>query len=237
MDLRKIEYLEETKNLIKQAIIEKGGSVSDTDTFRSYAEKISELKTAGENKIAKLFSNQEVELTESDLEGATKINDYQFYQRSYLLSIELPSTVTSIGRNAFTQCSRLRSIKMSENISGTIGTSTFSVCSSLEELFIPSGVKSLSNYAIESCTNLKVIRLGENSQLSSIATGVFSGSLSIELYDFRGLTKIPSSNSDFPVTDNTKMVVPDSLYDGLIVASKFSNIADKIVKASEYVEG
>ena len=39
----KLAYLNETKSLIKQAIIDKGVSISDTDTFRSYADKISQI--------------------------------------------------------------------------------------------------------------------------------------------------------------------------------------------------
>jgi len=40
----KLNYLLETKNLIKDAIREKGVEISDTDTFRSYAEKILSIK-------------------------------------------------------------------------------------------------------------------------------------------------------------------------------------------------
>jgi hypothetical protein len=43
----KLNYLNDTKELIKEALIEKGIEVSDTDTFRSYAEKISEIETGG----------------------------------------------------------------------------------------------------------------------------------------------------------------------------------------------
>ena len=35
-----LDYLNETKDLIKQALIDKEQPVSDTDTFRSYADKI-----------------------------------------------------------------------------------------------------------------------------------------------------------------------------------------------------
>lgn len=41
----KLNYLAETKEAIKDAIINKGAEVSDMDTFRSYAEKIDELPT------------------------------------------------------------------------------------------------------------------------------------------------------------------------------------------------
>lgn len=40
----KINYLEETKNLIKNALLEKGIDVSDDDTFRSYVQKIIDYK-------------------------------------------------------------------------------------------------------------------------------------------------------------------------------------------------
>lgn len=40
----KLAYLNETKSLIKQAIIDKGVSISDTDSFRSYADKITSIE-------------------------------------------------------------------------------------------------------------------------------------------------------------------------------------------------
>lgn len=43
----KLTYLNGTKTAIKNAIINKGVSVSDTDTFRSYASKIESMQTGG----------------------------------------------------------------------------------------------------------------------------------------------------------------------------------------------
>lgn len=43
----KLAYLKDTKNLIKNAIIEKGQDVSDSDTFRSYADKILAIAGGG----------------------------------------------------------------------------------------------------------------------------------------------------------------------------------------------
>lgn len=40
----KLNYLLDTKTAIKNALIEKGASVEDTDTFRSYADKILSLQ-------------------------------------------------------------------------------------------------------------------------------------------------------------------------------------------------
>ena len=43
----KLTYLSGTKDAIKQAIIGKGVEVTDTDTFRSYADKITSIKAGG----------------------------------------------------------------------------------------------------------------------------------------------------------------------------------------------
>lgn len=43
----KLAYLEETKEAIKQSIIAKGVSVSEEDTFRSYADKIETIESGG----------------------------------------------------------------------------------------------------------------------------------------------------------------------------------------------
>lgn len=41
----KLLYLDETKKQLKAALIEKGVEVSDNDTFRSYVNKVIEIKT------------------------------------------------------------------------------------------------------------------------------------------------------------------------------------------------
>lgn len=43
----KVNYLKETKTAIKNAIINKGVNISDTDSFRSYAEKITAIPSTG----------------------------------------------------------------------------------------------------------------------------------------------------------------------------------------------
>lgn len=46
----KLDYLKETKEAIKSALIDKGVEVSNNDTFRSYAEKISNIPSGGESE-------------------------------------------------------------------------------------------------------------------------------------------------------------------------------------------
>lgn len=42
-----LDYIKETKSLIKNAITSKGVTVSDSDTFRSYEQKIDNIPTGG----------------------------------------------------------------------------------------------------------------------------------------------------------------------------------------------
>lgn len=54
----KLNYLRETKELIKQAIIDKGVSVEDTDNFRSYSTKISAISGADPRNTLNVNSNK-----------------------------------------------------------------------------------------------------------------------------------------------------------------------------------
>ena len=47
----KLTYLEGTKSAIKDAIVAKGVAVSDSDTFRSYADKIGLISGGGGGKV------------------------------------------------------------------------------------------------------------------------------------------------------------------------------------------
>lgn len=57
-----LTYLEETKLLLKDAIINKGQNIQDTDTFRSYADKIDQISTlASETADATATANDILE--------------------------------------------------------------------------------------------------------------------------------------------------------------------------------
>lgn len=56
----KLQYLIETKNLIKSAIIDKGQAISDTDTFRSYADKITEIETAPNDAVRDYLALEQI---------------------------------------------------------------------------------------------------------------------------------------------------------------------------------
>lgn len=98
-----------------------------------------------------------------------------------LVTVSLPSTVTSIAQNAFNGCAALKNVTLPSGIKAipygafsgckaltsvnipsgvtSIGGSAFKGCESLTTISIPSGVTSIGSSAFESCKKLKTVTL------------------------------------------------------------------------------
>ena len=88
----------------------------------------------------------------------------------------IPSTVESIGINAFYGCKGITSITIPSSVT-SIGDSAFSGCTGLTEVTIPSSVKSIGDYAFDGCTGLTTITIP--SSVTSIGNSAFSSCKSI----------------------------------------------------------
>ena len=77
--VEKYQYLEGTKQAIKKAIKGKGVDVSDTDTFRSYAEKIKEIGSgSGGSSVAEYVYENKTETVAFPRKLSTESTDYLF---------------------------------------------------------------------------------------------------------------------------------------------------------------
>lgn len=82
-----------------------------------------------------------------------------FQDNKTILSVQIPSTVTSIGPNAFDGCNSLGAINIPSGIT-FIGESAFSRCYSLSgPIILPDGIKNIENYTFFRCINLTSVKL------------------------------------------------------------------------------
>lgn len=152
------------------------------------------------------------------ISGSGKIEDYRsdidqpwYSNRSDITSVVIESGVTSIGSQAFYECSNLTSITIPSGLT-SIGEQAFGNCTGLTSITIPSGFISIGDYAFWNCTGLTSITIQNG--VTSIGTGAFwncSGLTSITIpssvtsigvnvfYGCSGLTDITvdSSNPSF----------------------------------------
>ena len=132
-----IQTLRSIKSDIKNAIIQKGGSV--TDAFGTYAQAITDLPSGGgggteiedalvQRTISGTYYNNRVSrvggyvftqnygLLSVNLLNCTYIGDYAFSGCYSLSSINIP-LCNFVGNNAFTNCNRLSSVNLPSNLS------------------------------------------------------------------------------------------------------------------------
>ena len=87
---------------------------------------------------------------------AESIPNYAFYQCRSITSLNIYSSVKTIGSSAFEDCTGLKSITFNEGLE-SIGGSSFEGCSGLSYVVIPSTVTSISINAFKRCSNLRTI--------------------------------------------------------------------------------
>ena len=112
---------------------------------------------------------QEIEIPES----VTEIQDNAFYG-SMIRKINLPSSLTRIGRQAFCECTSLMFITIPENVK-EIGDYAFHHCESLTEINLPESIVSLGSNPFSRCINLYDIDVSpDHPYLASINGIIFS---------------------------------------------------------------
>ena len=104
-------------------------------------------------------------------EGVKEIRDYVFLGSS-IKSIDLPTSLTKIGRCAFENCSQLQSITIPEGIT-SIEQETFNGCRALKDVTIPGSVTSIGSGAFDGCIALEEITIPEG--ITSIEQETFNG--------------------------------------------------------------
>ena len=124
----------------------------------------------------------------------TRIDDAAFHDCVYLTSIEIPSSVSDIGRNVFSGCYSLSSIKVAEdntvydsrdNCNAIIETATNTLITGCENTVIPNSVTCIGTAAF--CRQETMTSIEIPNSITSIGSSAFAGCI--------GLTSIKIPNS------------------------------------------
>eukprot|EP00729_Bicosta_minor_P032924 gene32924-biopygen12740 len=144
--------------------------------------------------------------------SVTSLGDNAFRNCSSLASLEIPSSVTSIGGDAFRGCSSLASLAIPSSVT-SIGGSAFFRCSSLASLAIPSSVTSIGTSAFRACSALASLAIP--SSVTSIGDFAFEGcsalaSVAVDILD--GTARLSLKGWPLNVKAKVKSIsIPDSV--------------------------
>lgn len=124
--------------------------------------------------------------------GWTQVIPDNAFSDCNIITVTMPTTITSIGVQAFAQCYNLKSITIPDGVIN-IGDSAFSSCTGLTQVILPESVTNIGESVFRNCINLD-------------SAGPIGGQYDIQ---FGWMQQIP--NNAFEECDIVSVTVPDSI--------------------------
>lgn len=127
--------------------------------------------------------------------------------RDGLKKIEIPESVSDIGKGAFSWCRNLEEVKLPESLT-KLSDEAFYECNVLSKIELPNKLQSIGDETFYKC-GLKKLEIPEN--VSNIGSDAFSQCRSLEEVNIpKGLTKV-SKGTFFGCSSLKKIDLPDNL--------------------------
>ncbi len=223
----KLSYLLDTKAAIKAAIINHGVSVSDTDTFRSYADKIRTI-SSGSSSIDHSMEDAILQdtLTDYTNDRITRLRDSALRATDNLTSVNFPN-VLIIGKEALAYNESLHTITMPALTDA--GEAAFFENYELTEINLPS----LKNIGLMGFMNCFALESVEFANLTDIPTQCFFDCESLVSLTLSSttVTTLGATNAftGTPIASGEGYIyVPTNLVDTYKTAANWSAYANQI---------
>lgn len=117
------------------------------------------------------------------------------------VKVRIGNSVSSIGIQAFDNCTNLSSIIIPDSIT-SIGDNSFHSCSNLTSVVIPNNVKTIGNSAFAECVNISTLKIG--SGVISIGNEAF--------YNCESLNNSASHLTSYEIPENIKSIGTNAFY-------------------------
>ena len=176
--------------------------------------------------------NKSKELKEIKIsDSVSKITESKFADYSNLENVEIPNSVTEIGRYAFVGCSSLKEIKIPNSITKIddgvfescinlenveipnsvieIGKGTFAGCSNLAEIKVPDSVTVIGDSAFARCSSLKKITIPDS--VVKMEGSIFAGCSSLKEIIIPKSIKRVGENTFYRCEKLEKATIPESV--------------------------
>lgn len=209
-----ITLLQNTKDGLRTAIMEKGVVVSPDDLYSTYPTRISQITTTPGDKDSLFsdlieanvltslsipygtsrirwgaFENQN-QLTSITIPSSVNEIDTRAFANTSLHSITIPSSVKSMGQFVFSDCTGLVTATFEDGAS--VGYETFKDCVSLANVRLPYGLRTIGDNVFNGCISLVNITIPDSvTTIGNAAFGNCSSLTSITIPS--GVTNIGGS--------------------------------------------
>ena len=156
--------------------------------------------------------------------GVTSISDNAFSDNVDLTSVTFPNSLTAIGAGAFLNATALTSVNFGTGLL-TVGADAFNGATALISISLPTSVTSIGAHAFQGDTSLSSVTL--NSNLVTIGSYAFSGDTSLTTIN------VPSSVSSIGsrAFQNDTALATVTLNTGLVTISSFAFYGDSALAA------
>lgn len=189
---------------IADAIRTKTG-MTDVMTLDEMPAKISGMPSGAKEPYVEESYDEDGNLITAKLVGHTIVRNDAYASSSNLASIELPSSITSIGARAFRNCSNMILTELPSSLI-TVGSSAFVHCYKLSLTELPSNLITIDTGAFQVCTGLTSIVFP--SSLTTIGAYAFNNCSNLESVRFLGTPTSIDENTFNGCTNLTSIKVP-----------------------------